>query len=965
MGEPGKRMCGTNEPNVVGNSHRGLDRPSAPEPCGERTGGRRASLPVDKIVPTGSAAGFRLTFHRKLLLAFATVLLPVWLLLCADLLADLRSTEGSILEAQDMTARAVAIQVTESFDAALDFGWAVANDPLVRTLDPGHLDAHLQRLNALTSRINSIGVYDATGLNRGWGEPDAPAEPRLRIGDRPYFQRVMATNAPVISEVLELRRPRGSAMIVSVPVRDPGGRPMGVVNLVLSTHLLEQRYLAARRDSGQDIFLVDPQGRLAFHTGHPSLPFERSGALASLLPLREALAGRPTRVDPFRDPLDDQEQLGAFVPLSRYPWAVGVTVPRERALAPLHEGLRTRLGAFAGILALSGCMVAALARRQTRPVRQLQSFAHALGRGETPRPVHLATGDEMEQLGSAFNQMAADIAGRQAEVEALRARAEHHASQLDAIIASVPDAILLASPEGRLQGANAAGRRTFGLAESPRLELPLAEYLQRYRLRHADGRPLALRELPLHRALSGETFTDVEVLMRTASGEDRLFSVNGAPVKDSTGRIVLGEVVLHDVTERRKVERERLQVLERERALARIGRALVQEVELERIVQVASEQSRHALRVDAVALWLARPEARQLTLVAFPGLSPRIARDHGVMSFEDDAVTARAAREETLQVVEDLGEERTGAPASQTVARSEGFRALVAVPLHAGGRLVGVMTCCLREPRALSPRELEVHTTVGQLLAVALEKGRLFHELRGALRMRDEFMSAAAHELRTPVTTIQTWADLLSRREVDAVRRQKGLSAIARSTRRLARLVEHLFTAVWMAPGPPRLERDRVDLRALVHERVTSLARTTENPIHLEVDATPIIEADRQRMGEVVAHLLENAIRYSPPRGAIEVRLGCAEHEAVVAVRHRGPGIPPERQPHVFEPLYELLPPGTPGYVSVVGLGLHLSWRIIEAHGGRIWLESTPEEGTTFRFSLPLTAPGDAPRARA
>jgi signal transduction histidine kinase len=179
-------------------------------------------------------------------------------------------------------------------------------------------------------------------------------------------------------------------------------------------------------------------------------------------------------------------------------------------------------------------------------------------------------------------------------------------------------------------------------------------------------------------------------------------------------------------------------------------------------------------------------------------------------------------------------------------------------------------------------------------------------------------------------------------------------STDGRSTRRLGRLVEHLLAAVWMAPGMPKLERDRFDLRELVAERIEGASRTTEHAIQLEATGSFIINADRQRMGEVVTHLLENAIRYSPPDGPIEVRLQGLSGEALVSVSDHGPGIPPERQPHVFEPLYEPLPPGADGYSGVVGLGLHLSWQIVEAHAGRIWVESTPGEGATFRFSVPL-----------
>ncbi|ATB32145.1 ATP-binding protein [Melittangium boletus] len=902
---------------------------------------------------TVPGAPIRLPFQRKLLLAFAAVLLPVLVLLGADIVSDARSTQEAFLEAQSLTAHAVAVQVSESFDAAIDLGWAVANDPLVRTLDPLHLDTHLRRLTGHPSRFNSIGVYDAHGLNRGWGDPDAPAEPRLRIGDRPYFQRAMATNAPVVSEVIELRRPLRTALLISVPIRDALEQPIGVVNVVMGTELLAQRSLPARMHTRQEILLVDPRGRLAFHTGFPSLPFTRGDAFAAFPPLRAALGGLPSQVDRATSPLDQDVFLGAFVPTPRYHWAVGVVASRELALAPLSARLYTKLAAFGGILLFSGLMAAALARIQARPVRQLQALAQALGRGDMGQRARIRTGDEMEELGEALDQMAAHIAQRQREVDALRAEAERHARQLGAIIASVPDAIFLASPDERLSDANPAGLRLLGLTERTQLGLTLNEFIQRYALRHADGRPMSMAELPLLRALKGETFTDVEMRLRDPSGEERLVSVNGAPVKNASGRIILGETVVHDITERKRTEGERVRMLERERAFARLGQALVREVELERITQVASEQCIHALGSDAVGLWMMDAEAVGLHLKASHGFTKAIREGLGGIPLSASALAARAAREETPQVIEDLQSEKDASPGHVLAAR-EGFHAMVAIPLHSRGRMVGVLTSLSRTPRVFSTRDLEFHMTVGQLVAVALEKARLFQEVREALRLREEFMSAAAHELKTPVTTLQTWADILTWKEEGSERQRKGLAAIARGARRLGRLVEHLFTATRLAPGIAKLERGQVDLRALVSERVTSLARSTEHPIHLVADEVPPVDADRQRMSEVMIHLLENAIRYSPPARPIEVRLECAESEAVVSVHDQGPGIPPERQPHVFEPLYEPLPSGAPGYVGMVGLGLHLSSRIIEAHGGRIWLESTPGQGTTFCFSLPF-----------
>ncbi|WPB72968.1 cache domain-containing protein [Archangium violaceum] len=896
-----------------------------------------------------------LRIHAKLLVAFIIVLLPVLGLLLADLLSDLDRTQQDILDVQSMTAQAVAGQASETLDAAISFGWAVSKDPLLRTLDPEQLDPHLKELAAQSPLYDSVAVFDATGVNRGWSNPTDPDEPRLWIGDRPYFQKVLATNAPVISEVLELRRPIRTGLLVSTPVRGTDGQPIAVFNVVLRTDLLEQRYVGARLQPGQALFLADQNGRLAFHTGNPELSFEKSNAYAHFEPLRAALRGTPSRMARFTSPIQGDERLGAFVPVPRYPWAVGVTIPTDVAMAPLHERARMRLVAFGCILLLNVVLAAVLARFYSRPVRQLRSASQALGRGEMGRRVNISTGDELEELGTSFNEMAAHLARRQVEVDALRAQAEHQAQQLAAIIASVPDAIFLTTPEGRLVDANPAGLRLLGLGERSELGGSSAGALLLQEVRHPDGRPMTPAELPIRRALAGETFTDMEVLLRGRDGRDRLLSVHGAPVRDASGRLLFGEVVVRDITRRRKEEQELSRMFERELALSRIGQALVSEMELERIARVVIEQSLHALGADGIGLWLADPEREELSMITSHQLTAAAVEGLRRIPFDAPLLTATAAREERIQVVEDVRE--GGAPArSGWLAREGGYRGMVAIPLHAHERLVGVMSYFTLEPRHVSTRALEFHAMVGRLFAVAIEKARLFQELRTALRLREEFMSAAAHELKTPVTSIQTWAELLLNLEVLTPRQQKGLTTIARNTRRISRLVEHLFAAVRMAPGPPKLERKRFELHALVKEQVEKFARITENPIRIEAVEALFIHAERQLLGEVVAHLLENAVRYSPPSGPVELRVTRVGGEAVVSVHDQGPGIPPERQPHVFEPLYEPLPPGAPGYTGVVYLGLHLSRQIIEAHGGRIWLESHPGEGSTFCFSIPLSS---------
>jgi PAS domain S-box-containing protein len=453
-----------------------------------------------------------------------------------------------------MTARSVAVQIADTFDGAIGFGWAVAQDPLMQTLDPRVLDSHLQEMVRHRPLYDSIAVYDANGVNRGWGDPNQPAVPRVHIGDRKYFRQVMETNAPVISEALELKRLKSAGVVASIPIRGPEKRPIGVVNIMIRSDQLAHRFIDAHLQPMQTIFLADSKSRLAFHTGASHLLYQQSGTFMHLVPLQKALTDLSPQVAQFTNPLTNDEHLGAFTPVPRYPWAVGISIPRDIALAPLIAQLRLQLGAFAGILLLNSLLALWLARSYARPVQQLQAAAQALAHGEREPPVNIHTGDELEELGTTFRGMAAEVARREVEVKALYKEAEHQALQLAAIIASVPDAIFLASLDGRVIGTNPAGLRLLGTSGNFELNMSLPEYLQHYDIRHPEGRPMEPKEVPIARALAGETFTGAKMRLRSQDGRQLLLSSNGAPVRDASGQIILGVMVLRDITRRKEAE---------------------------------------------------------------------------------------------------------------------------------------------------------------------------------------------------------------------------------------------------------------------------------------------------------------------------------------------------------------------------------------------------------------------------
>src|SRR5690606_25465621 len=144
----------------------------------------------------------------------------------------------------------------------------------------------------------------------------------------------------------------------------------------------------------------------------------------------------------------------------------------------------------------------------------------------------------------------------------------------------------------------------------------------------------------------------------------------------------------------------------------------------------------------------------------------------------------------------------------------------LAVPLRIGARLVGVLAVLTRTPRHFSSSDIGFHAAVGDLFAVAIENARLYTALRDTLRIRDEFLAAAAHSLKTPVTSIKGWAEVLMKHRGDRFREQKALATIYQQSDRIADLIEDLLAVIQLRPGLQRLHCEQFDLTELVEQAV-------------------------------------------------------------------------------------------------------------------------------------------------
>lgn len=249
-----------------------------------------------------------------------------------------------------------------------------------------------------------------------------------------------------------------------------------------------------------------------------------------------------------------------------------------------------------------------------------------------------------------------------------------------------------------------------------------------------------------------------------------------------------------------------------------------------------------------------------------------------------------------------------------------------------------------------------VEAATAELSRKVAELSETTRRLEEAQRLREEFISMVVHEIGQPLTNISGYAQLLERGKVSGEARVRAVSTIAAETRRLRRLVHDLADAARMAAGRFQVELSECDLAAIAREQVElARARTERHTVRLEAPAgLPPVRCDPDRMAQVFSNLIGNAVKYAPG-GCIRVVLRAEAGCIYGSVSDEGPGIPAAELDTVFQP-YVRLRQSEGGEAAGSGLGLYIARGIVEAHGGRIWVESAPGQGTTFTFCLPLAS---------
>jgi signal transduction histidine kinase len=282
------------------------------------------------------------------------------------------------------------------------------------------------------------------------------------------------------------------------------------------------------------------------------------------------------------------------------------------------------------------------------------------------------------------------------------------------------------------------------------------------------------------------------------------------------------------------------------------------------------------------------------------------------------------------------------------------------LPLRVGGTEVGVLEAAWRAG-APNAEEAALLDQLGDRIAVELENALLLEQgaeveaVREVARLKDEFLSAVSHELRSPLALLIGYGELLQERPPGEDEVRWMGERIHRAGEHLARLVDDLLEAGRLESGRFSLDRRRLDPLAAARSAVESAAAThASHTFELrEAAGAPIVLADATRLQQVLTNLLANAARYAPACGRVSVVLEREPGVLVIAVEDEGPGVPPAERAKVFEKFYRTADAQQQSKKGL-GLGLAICRDLVVAHGGRIWVEDAPSGGARFAFTLPL-----------
>ncbi len=539
----------------------------------------------------------------------------------------------------------------------------------------------------------------------------------------------------------------------------------------------------------------------------------------------------------------------------------------------------------------------------------------------------------------------------------------------EAMIAGMADGVMLVDGSGKTVFINKAATELLGNGQ---VGVPIEKHAQVYGLRNEYGEFVDPNELPAAVSLvTGKSIKDTTMVIDRGDKQITI-AVSATPLHDE-GRVSGVVVTFRDITERRRLQEDMQAQAERAQILADAGAFFSSTIDPAWVTQAIAERVADVLG-DWAAVILKVKDSNELQVAAI---------------YHRDMVSLGLAWSYIYRQPLTVGDGiigqvvSTGYPALMTNVGTSGsdvtteenvtsyhvptmqLASLLILPLRTRREMLGALLIAANDPeRRMTDDKLPLAEVLAERAALAIENAKLYTEqvdarrkVEDLSRLKDEFLSIASHELRTPVTSIKGYTQLAKTliKENDLKTSEEYLDIALDQIDRMSRLILELLDVSRIETGKLEMRREAIAWPQFVLDVVQRHhTAVSDRRFHLNVpEMTAVIRGDGDRLEQVLGNLLENAVKYSPEGSEILVSVETRDGQVVTSVSDRGIGIPTDELNQVFERFHRGRQVSSTNYGGL-GLGLYITKQIVERHVGTIWVESKEGAGTTFSFALPL-----------
>ena len=652
-------------------------------------------------------------------------------------------------------------------------------------------------------------------------------------------------------------------------------------------------------------YVTDSRGLIIAHQTNPKYVEEQTD-FNSVEPVHRALSGQRGTVQ-FINPIEGQEELGAYMPLLGTGWAVVYVVPTTIAFAPMNE-LARNIALIAGVVAvILGLVSIGFLRKALVPLSDLTKAAEKIGAGDLTQHIQVKTGDEIERLGDEFNRMAASLSEKEAQLREYTEQLEQKVQERTLALRENEERFRLAAESSTdliyewdiKERVDWFGKidELLGYAqgEFPRTLGGWADSV------HPDDRDRAMAAVKNH--LEKNEPYDIEYRIRKKDGTYNYWWVRGMAVRDEQGDPYRWVGAVTDITERKRSE----------------------EV-IEGLARFPSENPNPVLRIERDGTLMYANEASYTLLLDWQ-------LDIG--------------RPAPL-VLREVASEALTSQAGKIIDTEHGQRIIsfsVAPVVNAGyanfyGRDVTGRRRAEEEIRKLNAElEQRVRDRTAQLEAANKEL--------------EAFSYSVSHDLRAPLRAIDGFSRILLEDYIENLDEEgkRVLNVIRNNTGKMGHLIDDLLAFSHL--GRQEIRISDVDMEKLAKNAFKELKPiVTERKVHFSIKPLSPIHGDQAMIRQVLINLLSNAVKFTRPKenATIEVGGGREGNENIYYVKDNGVGFDMQYVNKLFGVFQRL---HSSEEFEGTGVGLAIVQRIIHRHGGRVWAEGKVGEGATFYFSLP------------